>query len=305
MKCSDRRWKSWIVLVTFAALVGGCFSEPPDPDPIPEACDNIGIKDFVVVPPTPVVGTEFEFQWTRVGAVHIIESGPGIAFIPGNSNVTARLETAGALVAELVEPFDYTDFGNGEGEFEQPEEMSVAELMPTFVDLAPGEYIASLEVIGSSAPVCAPQGTSNSATIEFTIGPGSACAAPGVTLLDLEIRDLAIAGDTTSIEWTVDYNVESDGNVSPGSDVALEHAVTVTDANTGTTLGSTTVSTAGLILPGESVTETLQLMSILNQPPQNPVTIRVEVIPGQADAECGGAGEDLTANNTIEITTQL
>ena len=305
MLCPDPRWKSCTLLVTFAALVGGCFSEPPDPEPDPETCDVIGIKNLVVVPPTPVVGTGFELQWTRVGHVHIVESGPSFSLIPGNSDITTRLESGGAVIAEIVQPFDYSGFGNGEGEFEQPDELGVAELVPAFVDLQPGEYTASLEVIGSSAPVCAPQGTSNTASIEFTIGPGSACAAPGITLLDLEIRDLAIAGDTTSIEWTVDYNVESAGNADPGSEVALEHAVTVTNAGTGTLLGSTTVSTPGMILPGESVTETLQLMSILDQPPQDQVTIRVEVIPGQDDAECGGGGDDLTGNNAIEITTQL
>ena len=88
-------------------------------------------------------------------------------------------------------------------------------------------------------------------------------------------------------------------------DVTLDHEVTVSNADTGEVLGSTTVSSAEPILPGESVTETLQLMTILSQPPQSSVTIRVEVTPGQNDAECGGPGVDFTENNAIEITAQL
>ena len=306
MMCSYRRWHSHISLLLFALMFTGCFSEPPDPEPSPESCDNIGIKDLQVVPPTPVVGTEFELRWTRVGAVQVVESGPVSSWIAGNSEVTTTLETEGGLTAEVTEPFDYSGFGNGEGEFEQPESLGVADLLPTFADLAPGEYTASLDVVGSNAPVCPPQGSSNSLSMSFTIGAASTCAAPNITFLDLEVRDLTIASETATIEWTVDYNVESDGGASdPGSEATLDHEVSVSNADTGELLGSTTVSSAGSILPGESVTETLQLMTILNQPPQAPITIEVEVIPGQADAECSGPGVDLTSNNTIEITTQL
>ena len=298
--------RSLVGFAAFTIIVTACFQEPSAGTAPEDNCDPIGVADLTIEPATPAVGTAFEAQWTDAGFFARPES-PVIEPIFGNANITILLTGPSDLLpAEISLPFDY-DFGGAaaNGIVERPASIGIAQLLPTFADLTPGEYSLSVDVQGVVG-LCPPTGFSDAVSTSFEISPGFTCVQEDVDLLDLEVRDLVLNGPPLVIRWSVDYLVEAAAGVAP-NEVTLVQEVTVTDAANGAVLGSDTIVSdpGNPLLSGDSVTETVPLQDLLNQVPQGDFTIRVEVRSAQLDAECGIDPNEIELNNALEITTSL